>query len=159
MTSRRIIVWSTFAVVAIDSISKRVVLEQLGDEPKKVIGTFLKLHLLRNPGAAFSLGENKTLYLSLFGLLVLGATIYLSRNLISTSWAYVAGLVLGGISGNLLDRIFRAPGFLRGEVVDWIEIPHWPTFNLADSALFIGAAIACILTFKNIEPKKLNQKN
>ena len=64
----------------------------------------------------------------------------------------VAGLVLGGITGNLIDRLFRPPYLLRGNVVDWIEIPHWPTFNLADASIFIAALLACILTLRNIPP-------
>ena len=67
-------------------------------------------------------------------------------------WAYVAGLVLGGVLGNLTDRIFREPGFLYGHVIDWIEVPHWPIFNVADSAIFIAAGIAILLTIKNISP-------
>ncbi|MEN9324276.1 MAG: hypothetical protein RL414_30 [Actinomycetota bacterium] len=150
--SRRIIVWTAFLVIGLDSATKKIALAQLSDEPVKILGNFLKLRLLHNPGAAFSVGETKTFYLSLFAILALILVLYLSRRLISKPWAYVAGLVIGGITGNLLDRIFRTPGFLRGEVIDWIEVPHWPTFNLADSALFIAAGIACILTFKNIEP-------
>ncbi len=76
---------------------------------------------------------------------------YASR-ITSQWWAYVAGLVLGGVLGNLSDRIFREPGFLYGHVIDWIEIPHWPIFNVADSSIFIAAGIAIILTTKNISP-------
>jgi signal peptidase II len=80
------------------------------------------------------------------------ATLYFSRKFTSLLWATIAGLALGGVSGNLLDRLFRAPAPFRGEVVDWIELPHWPTFNLADSALFIAACIAVVATLKNIPP-------
>mgnify|MGYP000591318093 CR=1 FL=1 len=57
------------------------------------------------------------------------------------------------------DRIFREPGFLYGHVIDWIELPHWPVFNLADSAIFIAAGIAILLTFKNISPIAQSGKN
>jgi signal peptidase II len=76
---------------------------------------------------------------------------YASR-ITSPWWAYVAGLVLGGVLGNLSDRLFREPGFLQGHVIDWIEIPHWPIFNVADSSIFIAAGIAILLTSKNISP-------
>jgi signal peptidase II len=62
------------------------------------------------------------------------------------------GLLLGGVLGNLTDRIFREPGFLSGHVIDWIEIPHWPVFNLADSAITVAAALAFILSLRNISP-------
>jgi signal peptidase II len=76
---------------------------------------------------------------------------YASR-ITSPGWAYVAGLVLGGVLGNLSDRIFREPGFLYGHVIDWIEVPNWPIFNVADSSISIAAAIAILLTIKNISP-------
>jgi signal peptidase II len=76
---------------------------------------------------------------------------YASR-ITSPGWAYVAGLVLGGVLGNLSDRIFREPGFLYGHVIDWIEVPNWPIFNVADSSISIAAAIAILLTIKNIPP-------
>jgi signal peptidase II len=64
----------------------------------------------------------------------------------------VGGLLLGGILGNLTDRIFREPSFLQGHVIDWIQLPNWPVFNIADSAIVIAAAIAMILTIRNISP-------
>ena len=62
------------------------------------------------------------------------------------------GLALGGIVGNLTDRIFRAPGFFTGHVIDWIELPNWPVFNIADSAIVVATAIAVVLSIKNISP-------
>ena len=62
------------------------------------------------------------------------------------------GLALGGILGNLTDRIFREPGFFTGHVIDWIELPNWPVFNVADSAIVVAAVIAVLLSIKNISP-------
>ena len=79
----------------------------------------------------------------------------------STPWAVALGLALGGIFGNLTDRIFREPGMLRGEVVDWIQLPNWPIFNIADSAVVCAAVLVTILSIKNIEfygPAKNNEK-
>jgi signal peptidase II len=70
----------------------------------------------------------------------------------SKGWALVCGLVLGGILGNLTDRIFREPSFLQGHVIDWIQIPNWPVFNIADTAIVIAAVVAIILTIRNISP-------
>ena len=90
-----------------------------------------------------------------FTTVSIAVAIFIARSaarITSAWWAYVAGLVLGGVLGNLTDRIFRAPGFLYGHVIDWIELPHWPIFNVADSAIFIAAGIAILLTIKNISP-------
>jgi signal peptidase II len=59
---------------------------------------------------------------------------------------------MGGVLGNLSDRIFREPGFLRGHVIDWMQLPHWPIFNIADSAIVIAAAISIVLSARNIPP-------
>ena len=60
----------------------------------------------------------------------------------SWPWAIALGLILGGAAGNLADRLFRSPGPLHGAVVDWIKLPYFPpTFNIADSAITIGAAL------------------
>jgi signal peptidase II len=136
----------------LDIVSKNIAVQYLTNDPKKIIGSLLQLRIAYNSGAAFSLAPTATLFFSLFSISIAAATLYLSRNLVSKPWAYVAGLVLGGICGNLLDRIFRSPGAFRGPVVDWIELPHWPTFNFADSSIFIAAILACILTLRNIPP-------
>jgi signal peptidase II len=60
------------------------------------------------------------------------------------------GLLLGGALGNLVDRLLRSPGPLRGHVVDWIELPHWPVFNIADSAIVIGGCIAVLLAARGV---------
>ena len=102
------------------------------------MGSFLKLELVYNTGAAFSLATSKTILLSGFAIIVAALIFYFATKIERTIWAVFLGLVLGGIFGNLADRIFRAPGALQGAVVDWIKIPHWPTFNIADSAIVIG---------------------
>jgi len=102
------------------------------------LGSFLKLELVYNTGAAFSLATSKTILLSGFAIIVAALIFYFAIKIERTIWAVFLGLVLGGIFGNLADRIFRAPGALQGAVVDWIKIPHWPTFNIADSAIVIG---------------------
>jgi signal peptidase II len=60
------------------------------------------------------------------------------------------GLLLGGALGNLVDRVLRAPGPLRGHVVDWIQLPHWPVFNLADSAIVVGGCVAVLLASRGV---------
>ena len=126
----------------------------MSDEPKKVIGSILQFKLAFNSGAAFSLASSGTLFLSSFSIIVAATIFYFGRKVRSTPWAVALGLVLGGIFGNLTDRIFRSPGGLQGEVVDWIQVPHWPIFNIADTAVVCGAILITILNFKNIEFSK-----
>ena len=118
----------------------------------EVFGSFLQLTFVRNSGAAFSIGAGKTIFFTIFALIVLIVIARYAPQITSKAWAAVGGLVLGGILGNLTDRIFREPGFLQGHVIDWIQIPNWPVFNIADSAIVIAAFIAIFLTIRNIAP-------
>jgi signal peptidase II len=74
-----------------------------------------------------------------------------ARRLGSTGWAVSLGLLLGGATGNLVDRIFRAPGPGRGAVVDFIDFRVWPVFNLADSAIVVGGLLAVVLSMRGVE--------
>lgn len=118
----------------------------------KVIGDFFQLTFVRNSGAAFSFAAGATIFLSIFGLIVMSAILYYSPQITSRGWAVVLGLVLGGILGNMVDRIFREPGVLRGHVIDWMQLPNWPVFNIADTAIVSAAVIAMVLTARNIPP-------
>lgn len=84
---------------------------------------------------------------------------YFSRKVRSTPWSIALGLALGGVFGNLADRIFRTPGGLQGEVIDWIQIPYWPVFNIADTAVVSAAILITILSAKNIDFYGQNKKN
>ena len=66
------------------------------------------------------------------------------------AWAVTLGLLLGGAAGNLTDRLLRSPGVFRGEVVDWIQLPHWPVFNVADSCIVCGGILAVVLAARGI---------
>jgi signal peptidase II len=122
------------------------------NKPVKLLGDFLQLTLLKNSGAAFSLAEGATYVFTLFALIVIAAIGYFAPRIKSLGWTVVLGLALGGILGNLTDRIFRSPGFFTGHVIDWIQLPHWPVFNLADSAIVVAAAISVVLSIRNISP-------
>jgi signal peptidase II len=76
------------------------------------------------------------------------------RKVNNKGWAFGLALLLGGVVGNLWDRVSRPPGVWRGEVVDWIELPNWPIFNLADSAIVISGILMTVLTMRNIPPFK-----
>jgi signal peptidase II len=114
----------------------------------KVIGEFLKFSYSTNSGAAFNVLTEATLILTTLKMVVAGLLIYFIRQVTSLRWAIAMSLLLGGVLGNLFDRIFRPPGVWRGEVIDWIELPNWPTFNIADSAIVIaGISLALLATF------------
>ena len=141
-----------FLIWALDFLTKNWAVSHLSTSPRKIIGSFLQLTLLRNPGAAFSAATGFTIVFTTLSIAVAVIIIRFSHRIISRGWAVVAGLVLGGVLGNLSDRIFRSPGFLYGHVIDWIELPHWPIFNVADSSIVIAAATATVLTIRNIHP-------
>ena len=150
--------WRTLLSVAwlvwiFDLATKTWAVSQLANrEPVKVVGSFFQLSFVRNSGAAFSFASNATLFLSIFGIIVLLGIIYFAPKITSKGWSIVLGLVMGGVLGNLMDRIFREPSFLRGHVIDWMQLPHWPIFNIADSAIVVAAALAMILSVQNISP-------
>jgi signal peptidase II len=137
-------------VLAVDIISKALVVAHLTpDQPVHVLGDVLMLWLTRNPGAAFSVGTSETV---VFTVIAFGVVVYIARTarrLYSLGWAVALGLLLGGAAGNLGDRIFRAPGLFRGEVVDWIAVTrYYPIFNLADSAIVCGGILTVLLAMR-----------
>jgi signal peptidase II len=141
-------------VWGLDLLTKRLAQRYLeGAEPKQIVGNFLKLTFTRNSGAAFSFISQGTTLLGAFAVMAILVIAFWTPRLTSGPWAYVFGLVLGGALGNLTDRVFRGTGgFLKGQVVDWIQLPHWPIFNLADSAIVIAALIAIFLSIRNVLP-------
>ena len=142
-----------WAVWIIDLATKIWAVENLSYRSNiKIIGEFFQLTYVRNPGAAFSFASGATVFLSLFSLLVMIAILHYSVKITSRGWAVVLGLVLGGILGNMVDRIFREPGVLRGHVIDWLQLPNWPVFNFADMAIVAAALISMVLTARNIPP-------
>jgi signal peptidase II len=116
-----------------------------------VISHVLTLTLTRNAGAAFSIGPGATVLFSAVALIVVVVIARTARSLASRGWATSLGLLLGGALGNLADRVFRSPGPFRGHVIDWIQLPHWPVFNLADSAIVCGGVLAVLLVTRGIE--------
>jgi signal peptidase II len=138
-------------VLALDIVTKVTVVATLSDRaPIRLLGGFLKLRVDRNPGAAFSFGPSLTILFSLIAITVIAVILRSSRRIASLPWAITLGLLLGGATGNLVDRVFRWPGVFRGWVVDWIQIPHWPVFNLADSAIVCGGILAVLLSARGI---------
>jgi lipoprotein signal peptidase len=148
-------VWVLLAVAAgvyiVDVVSKIVVVATLsGHAPVRLLGGLLNLLVLRNSGAAFSIGTSMTIVFTAIAVGVIGFILYAARRLRSLPWAIMLGLLLGGATGNLTDRLLRSPGIFRGDVVDWIQLPHWPVFNVADSAIVCGGVLAVLLAARGI---------
>jgi signal peptidase II len=138
-------------VLAADAITKAIVVAHLReDQPVHLIGNVLELWLTRNSGAAFSVGTGQTAVFTLIAIGVIVAIVRTARRLYSLGWAVALGLLLGGAAGNLADRIFRAPGLFRGDVVDWIGVTprYYPIFNLADSAIVCGGILIVVLAMR-----------
>ncbi len=138
-------------VVALDVISKIFAVDRLEPtQSKRILGGLVYFSLVRNPGAAFGIAGSMTIVFAVVAVAVIVMIIRIAGRLRSLPWAIGLGLLLGGACGNLIDRVFRSPGLFRGHVVDFISVlgpdgEHFPVFNLADSAITIGA-VALALT-------------
>jgi len=138
-------------VLALDLLTKLLAVRQLSDrEPVELLGGVLTLRLVRNPGAAFGMAQGLTVVLTVIAVVVVVVILRMARQLRSGWWAVALGLVLGGAVGNLADRLFRAPGPGRGHVVDFLELPRWPVFNLADSAIVVAAVLMVVLSARGV---------
>ncbi len=125
-------------IVTVDQITKAIVLKRLGPDGDlnqvKIIPGFLRVIFVENTGAAFGMFQGKSPVLTVLALVVIGfLLVYFRRSIANSLWLTVAlGLQLGGALGNVIDR------FRHGFVVDFINVPKWPTFNVADSAITVG---------------------
>ena len=138
-------------VLSLDIASKHLAVDRLSDgSTVDVIDGALKLRLVRNSGAAFGFASGLTVVLSLVAAAVIVAILRAASVLRSAWWAVALGLVLGGALGNLADRVFRAPGLFRGRVIDFLELPHWPVFNLADSCIMTGGTLMVLLSLRGV---------
>jgi len=137
--------------VVLDQVVKELSTNGLTEgEPLKILGGLVYLSLLRNSGAAFSLGSGYTWVFPLVTLAVVIWIGFMTRRLRSVPWAIALGLVLGGALGNLGDRLFRAPGPFQGHVVDMISVfgpygEYFAVFNIADACLSVGVVLAVLL--------------
>lgn len=136
-------------VLAVDQFAKYLTIENLPrEELVPVFGDFLQLYYTRNPGAAFSLGEDVTWIFTIALAVVAGVIVWKTLAVRSRLWAVVLGGLLGGVLGNLGDRLFREPGFGVGHVVDMISMPWlmpWAIFNVADAFIVVGMISVALL--------------
>ena len=134
-------------VVLLDQLTKWWAVANLASGPMDVFGSTVQFALARNSGSAFSLFQSFTPVLAVVAVIIIVILIRMLRSA-SDRWTTIGlALVLGGALGNLADRLFRSPGFLRGEVVDFVKVGWWPTFNIADAALTVGVVIIIVRSF------------
>ena len=135
---------------AVDLVTKHLAVTRLDDGDISVAGDWFVLHLTRNPGAAFSTGTEYTVALSCLAVAAVLVVLWFSRKIAERWWAVGLGLLLGGVAGNLTDRIFREPGPMRGHVIDMFQLPNWPVFNIADICINVAAGLILLQTFRGI---------
>jgi signal peptidase II len=139
------------SVFALDQVTKIMAVAWLRDgQIVEVVDGILRLRLVRNPGAAFSFATDLTIVLTAVAATVVVVIMRLSRRLTSPSWAVALGGLLGGALGNLTDRILREPAPFRGHVIDFLELPNWPVFNVADSAIVGSAVLVAWLSVRGV---------
>ena len=135
---------------AVDLGSKQWALSALADGDIAVLGDWFTLHLTSNPGAAFSTGTGFTIVFTCLAMVAVVVVLWLSRRIASVGWALGLGFLLGGVGGNLTDRIVREPEPLHGHVVDFLMLPNWPVFNVADICINVAAGLIILQTFRGV---------
>ena len=147
MTSRRLPLLIAVAVIAADQLTKWWAVSTLPGDPIEVIPGVLYLRHVTNAGAAFGLLPGAGSFIALGAIAASVLILMMAHRLPGRLEAVAMGLVLGGALGNLGDRFFRGPGLLDGRVVDFVDFEYFPAFNLADSAITVGAILAVLAAF------------
>ncbi|GAA0324297.1 signal peptidase II [Kineococcus aurantiacus] len=142
-------VWAV--VYVLDQVTKVLAVAHLTEgRPQPFVGELLQFHLIRNPGAAFSFATGFTWVFTLLAAVVVVVVVRMSRKLRSLPWALAFGFLLAGATGNLTDRLLREPGFARGHVVDFLQLPRWPIFNVADASICVAAVLIAVLAVRGV---------
>jgi len=135
----------------LDAASKYLVMKNLNGQPSiHVIGSLVKFTYVRNPGAAFGAGESLTPVITVIALIATVVTIRFIMKARNALWAFALGMLLAGVLGNLSDRMFRDPGPFRGHVVDFIQLPHYAVFNVADMCINVAAVLIVIQLVRGV---------
>ena len=155
-TTRRRRLFVLLVVVAVlayasDQLTKLVALDVLGDgQSRPFIGDLIRFKLIGNPGAALSLGAGNTWVMTVIAAVVLGAIVYVSKDLGSRAWALALGLLLGSALGNLTDRFVRPPGGGEGHVVDFLDYNGMFIGNVADIWIVGAAGLIVVLAILGV---------
>lgn len=138
-----------FVVVVLDQITKVVAVAALTPgETTPVVDGVLHWTLQRNPGAAFGMFQRFPAVFTVLAFAISIGILVSIRKVPDRSHGVALGLVLGGAAGNLVDRMARDPGPFRGHVVDFIDLRVWPVFNVADSAIVVGAIVLVLVSLR-----------
>jgi len=136
---------------AADQVTKAIALEKLdGRGDVRFIGEVLQFRLTFNPGAAFSTGTEFTPVLTCVAIAAVLVVLWFARKVGSLAWGAALGFLLAGILGNLTDRIVREPGAFHGHVIDFLKLPNWPIFNVADICINVAAGLIVIQAIRGI---------
>ena len=139
------------AAYAVDVVTKVLAVAHLSGEPRTpLVGDLLSLYLTHNPGAAFSFLTGHTEALAVVATVAVVVVLWVSRRLGSIGWAIALGFLLGGVAGNLTDRLVREPGFMRGHVVDFLMLPNFPVFNVADICINVAAGVIVLQAIRGV---------
>jgi signal peptidase II len=153
ITALLLLVGVAITVYGVDQVSKQFVVTTLAEgEVVPVLGNVLQWQFVRNPGAAFSIASGMTWIFTILAAGVITFIIWFARRIRSIAWALVFGLLLGGVLGNLTDRLLREPGFGIGHVIDFISTP-WlipAIYNVADIAIVSSMVLFMILTIRGV---------
>ncbi len=150
---RRLLLFAAIAATAyaVDVVTKTLAVEHLTGQPRiPLVGDVFSLYLTYNSGAAFSFLTGHTEVLAGVAVVAVLVVLWVARRLGSTGWAIALGFLLGGVAGNLTDRVFREPGFMRGHVVDFFMLPNFPVFNVADICINIAAGTIILQAVRGI---------
>ena len=140
-------------IVAADQATKSVAVARWSEQPRAIIGTHVQFLVTRNSGSAFSRFQNLTPVLAVGAIVVAVVLAHAARKATDTVTLCALVLLLGGALGNLTDRLVRAPSFLSGHVVDFVQVGWWPVFNLADSCVTVGAVLIIV---RSLFPPKVS---
>ncbi|WP_081684047.1 signal peptidase II [Granulicoccus phenolivorans] len=147
---RAVLLFAVVAVLgfALDQLTKALAEAYLDpNDPPILFGGLLRLQLIWNPGAAFSIGTQHTWIFTVLSILVLiGIAVLVVPRLGSVNWALGFGLVTAGVLGNVTDRLFRAPGPFVGHVVDFLQLPNFAIFNVADMCVTTAAVLLVVIS-------------
>ncbi len=150
---RRLALFGVVAVLAygLDQVTKWLAVEHLtGRDDIELVGELLQLRLIRNPGAAWGLGSDYTWIFTCLAIAAVGVVIAVLPRVRSRVWAWALGLLAAGVVGNLTDRVFREPSTFHGHVVDFLMLPNWPIFNVADMSLNAAVVLILLQTLRGI---------
>ncbi|CAB4890547.1 MAG: signal peptidase II [Actinobacteria bacterium] len=146
--SMRTSVFVAVVIAVLDQMSKAWALRDLVDGRVIHVIWTLQFNLTYNRGMAFSRGTGVGPIIGVIGLVVVVMLLLSLRRADNVLTRLATGLIIGGAMGNILDRLFRDSGWMRGAVIDFIDFQWWPVFNVADMAIMIGAATMIVAMLK-----------